>query len=75
VHVIDAKTMSPEPVAVVELPNRVPYGFHAFFVTEVCVASCISTLHFFFFFPPHYSEGSSSNHFLLGLFGRVNENL
>ncbi|XP_059311578.1 carotenoid 9,10(9',10')-cleavage dioxygenase 1-like isoform X3 [Lycium ferocissimum] len=34
VNVIDAKTMSAEPVAVVELPNRVPYGFHAFFVTE-----------------------------------------
>ncbi|KAK1259277.1 Carotenoid 9,10(9',10')-cleavage dioxygenase [Acorus gramineus] len=34
VNVIDAKTMSPDPVAVVELPNRVPYGFHAFFVTE-----------------------------------------
>ncbi|KAM1577661.1 carotenoid 9,10(9',10')-cleavage dioxygenase 1-like isoform X1 [Malus sylvestris] len=34
VHVVDAKTMSSEPVAVVELPHRVPYGFHAFFVTE-----------------------------------------
>ncbi|KEH19092.1 carotenoid 9,10(9',10')-cleavage dioxygenase [Medicago truncatula] len=34
VHVIDAKTMSADPVAVVELPQRVPYGFHAFFVTE-----------------------------------------
>ncbi|CAN1787690.1 Carotenoid 9,10(9',10')-cleavage dioxygenase 1, partial [Linum perenne] len=34
VIVIDAKTMSPDPVAVVELPHRVPYGFHAFFVTE-----------------------------------------
>ncbi|KAL2490283.1 Carotenoid 9 [Abeliophyllum distichum] len=34
VEVIDAKTMSPDPVAVVELPKRVPYGFHAFFVTE-----------------------------------------
>ncbi|GAB4828081.1 Dixin [Ancistrocladus abbreviatus] len=34
VNVIDAKTVSPEPVAVVELPYRVPYGFHAFFVTE-----------------------------------------
>ncbi|KAF3666378.1 Carotenoid 9,10(9',10')-cleavage dioxygenase 1 [Capsicum annuum] len=34
VNVIDAKTMSAEPVAVVELPKRVPYGFHAFFVTE-----------------------------------------
>ncbi|PKA49853.1 Carotenoid 9,10(9',10')-cleavage dioxygenase [Apostasia shenzhenica] len=35
VNVIDAKTMSPEPVAVVDLPCRVPYGFHAFFVNEV----------------------------------------
>ena len=35
VNVIDAKTMSADPVAVVELPTRVPYGFHAFFVTEV----------------------------------------
>ncbi|CAN1342484.1 Carotenoid 9,10(9',10')-cleavage dioxygenase 1 [Linum perenne] len=33
--VIDAKTMSADPVAVVELPNRVPHGFHALFVTEV----------------------------------------
>ncbi|CAA3032609.1 carotenoid 9,10(9, 10)-cleavage dioxygenase-like [Olea europaea subsp. europaea] len=39
VNVIDAKTMSPDPVAVVELPKRVPYGFHAFFVTETCRAS------------------------------------
>lgn len=35
VNVIDAKNMSSDPVAVVELPHRVPYGFHAFFVTEV----------------------------------------
>ncbi|KAE9592722.1 hypothetical protein Lal_00028666 [Lupinus albus] len=34
VHVIDARTMSADPIAVVELPHRVPYGFHAFFVTE-----------------------------------------
>ncbi|GAB2289035.1 Dixin [Dionaea muscipula] len=34
VTVIDAKTMSADPVAVVELPHRVPYGFHAFFVSE-----------------------------------------
>ncbi|OMP10070.1 Carotenoid oxygenase [Corchorus olitorius] len=35
VNVIDAKTMSADPVAVVDLPHRVPYGFHALFVTEV----------------------------------------
>ncbi|KAJ3697815.1 hypothetical protein LUZ61_001520 [Rhynchospora tenuis] len=34
VNVVDARTMSAEPVAVVELPARVPYGSHAFFVTE-----------------------------------------
>ena len=47
VNVIDAKTMSADPVAVVELPNRVPYGFHAFFVNEVLkrFSSC-----FFFWF-------------------------
>lgn len=39
VHIIDAKTMSADPVAVVELPQRIPYGFHACFVTEVCVTS------------------------------------
>ncbi|BBN17239.1 carotenoid 9,10(9',10')-cleavage dioxygenase 1 [Marchantia polymorpha subsp. ruderalis] len=34
VVVIDAKTMSPEPVAVVQLPTRVPFGFHAMHMTE-----------------------------------------
>jgi carotenoid cleavage dioxygenase-like enzyme len=34
VVVIDARTMSPEPVAVIELPTRVPYGFHAMFANE-----------------------------------------
>lgn len=34
VVIIDAKTMAPEPVAVVALPKRVPYGFHALFVNE-----------------------------------------
>jgi carotenoid cleavage dioxygenase len=30
----DAATMSPEPLAVVLLPQRVPYGFHALWVNE-----------------------------------------
>ncbi|KAF3957655.1 hypothetical protein CMV_017356 [Castanea mollissima] len=34
VNVLDAKTMSADPVAVVEIPHRIPPGFHAFFVTE-----------------------------------------
>ncbi|KAL5719982.1 Dixin [Ranunculus cassubicifolius] len=34
VKVLDAKTMSSDPVAVIEIPKRVPYGFHAFFVSE-----------------------------------------
>ncbi|OWM90022.1 hypothetical protein CDL15_Pgr026935 [Punica granatum] len=34
VYVADAKTMSADPVAVVDLPNRVPYGFHGLFLTE-----------------------------------------
>ncbi|MCL7027351.1 hypothetical protein MKW94_027173 [Papaver nudicaule] len=34
VNVIDAKTMSSDPVAVVELPRRVPLGIHSFFATE-----------------------------------------
>jgi hypothetical protein len=42
VNVIDAKAMSADPVAVVELPTRVPYGFHAFFVNEVLL-KCFSS--------------------------------
>ncbi|KAG9138230.1 hypothetical protein Leryth_001448 [Lithospermum erythrorhizon] len=34
VNVIDAKTMSDDLVAVIELPKRVPCGFHALFVTK-----------------------------------------
>nr|QCU55184.1 carotenoid cleavage dioxygenase [Camellia fraterna] len=34
VNVIDATSMSADPVAVVELPHRVPYRFHALFVAE-----------------------------------------
>ncbi|TYK10433.1 carotenoid 9,10(9',10')-cleavage dioxygenase 1 [Cucumis melo var. makuwa] len=45
VNVVDAKTMSSKPVAVVELPHRVPYGFHAFFVTEL---QCLNIQHFVF---------------------------
>jgi len=35
VVVIDAKTMAPNPVAVVGLPRRVPHGFHALFISQV----------------------------------------
>lgn len=34
VVIVDAKTMGPEPVGVVQLPSRVPYGFHALFISE-----------------------------------------
>ncbi|OWM63986.1 hypothetical protein CDL15_Pgr012027 [Punica granatum] len=49
VNVIDAKTMSADPVAVVDLPRRVPYGFHALFVTEVCTTSTDSIFALFDF--------------------------
>ncbi|CAK9167661.1 unnamed protein product [Ilex paraguariensis] len=45
VNVIDAKTMSADPVAVVELPHRVPYGFHALFVTESGDYTCSDELY------------------------------
>jgi carotenoid cleavage dioxygenase len=32
--IIDAKTMAADPVAVVKLPKRVPYGFHSIFMSE-----------------------------------------
>jgi len=32
--VFDAKTMSPEPIVRVALPQRVPYGFHGLFIDE-----------------------------------------
>ncbi|XP_024518892.1 carotenoid 9,10(9',10')-cleavage dioxygenase 1 isoform X2 [Selaginella moellendorffii] len=32
--VIDAKTMAADPVAVVSIPVRIPYGFHSIFVNE-----------------------------------------
>lgn len=51
-HVIDAKTMSPDPVAVVDLPSRVPPGFHALFVTEVSVLFILEIRNFTLF---HYS--------------------
>jgi carotenoid cleavage dioxygenase-like enzyme len=34
--IIDAKTMASEPVGVVNLPTRVPVGFHSIFVSQVC---------------------------------------
>jgi len=32
--VMDARTMSGDPIAVVEIPHRVPYGFHGIWVSE-----------------------------------------
>jgi len=32
--IMDAKTMASEPLAIVELPQRVPYGFHGIWVSE-----------------------------------------
>eukprot|EP01113_Clastostelium_recurvatum_P047688 TRINITY_DN8548_c0_g1_i1.p1 TRINITY_DN8548_c0_g1~~TRINITY_DN8548_c0_g1_i1.p1 ORF type:complete len:545 (+),score=130.31 TRINITY_DN8548_c0_g1_i1:37-1635(+) len=32
--IVDARTLSNEPVAVVELPQRVPYGFHGIWMSE-----------------------------------------
>ena len=38
-YVYDAHTMSDVPVAVVQLPQRVPYGFHSTWVTEQQIAA------------------------------------
>ncbi|CAN0496759.1 unnamed protein product, partial [Ectocarpus sp. 8 AP-2014] len=38
-RVWDAKTMSPDPVASVKLPARVPLGFHAIHITEADLAT------------------------------------
>jgi len=32
-HIYDAATMSPDPVAAVQLPQRVPFGFHTTWIT------------------------------------------
>jgi len=44
VVIIDAKTMAAEPVAVVTMPRRVPYGFHAMFVPEEQLKEQLETL-------------------------------
>ncbi|KAJ1697402.1 hypothetical protein LUZ63_005914 [Rhynchospora breviuscula] len=38
-NVMDAKTMSAKPVAVVDLPARVPFGLHAYFISEEQIKS------------------------------------
>eukprot|EP00752_Nemacystus_decipiens_P007044 g6317.t1 len=38
-RVWDAKTMNPDPLAIVKLPARVPLGFHAIFLAEADLAA------------------------------------
>lgn len=47
--------MSADPVAIVELPQRVPYGFHAFFVSEVSFQ-----IHFFLLTCKHFNSALSA---------------
>lgn len=41
-HIYDAHTMAPKPVAAVRMPQRVPYGFHGTWVTEQQIKSQVA---------------------------------